>query len=100
MTGTWLGHELTFDHAGGKNWFVLAGVSLETKPGRYPLKVEAITATGKHVHFEQELAVGREKYPAIELKVSKQYTEPNPEQQTEIKQAVDIKHEAFNNITP
>jgi murein DD-endopeptidase MepM/ murein hydrolase activator NlpD len=100
MTGTWLGHELTFDHAGGKNWFVLAGVSLETKPGRYPLKVEAVTATGKHVHFEQELLVGREKYPAIELKVSKQYTEPNPEQQTEIKQAQDIKHEAFNKITP
>src|SRR5215468_11863808 len=34
MTGTWLGHELIFDHAGVKNWFVLAGVSLETKPGR------------------------------------------------------------------
>ncbi len=100
MTGTWLGHELTFDHVGGKNWFVLAGVSLETKPGRYPLKVEAVTAAGKHVHFEQELVVGREKYPAIELKVSKQYTEPNPEQQGEIKQAVDIKHEAFNKITP
>jgi murein DD-endopeptidase MepM/ murein hydrolase activator NlpD len=100
MTGTWLGHELTFDHAGGKNWFVLAGVSLETRPGRYPLKVEAVTTAGKHVHFEQELLVGREKYPAIELKVSKQYTEPNPEQQTEIKQAQDIKHEAFNKITP
>jgi len=100
MTGTWLSHELTFDHAGAQNWFVLAGVSLETKPGRYPLKVEAVTTAGKHVHFEQELLVGREKYPAIELKVSKQYTEPNPEQQTEIKQAQDIKHEAFNKITP
>jgi murein DD-endopeptidase MepM/ murein hydrolase activator NlpD len=98
MTGTWLGHDLTFDHS-GKNWFVLAGVSLETKAGRYPLKVEAVTTSGKHVHFEKELVVGREKYPAIELKVSKQYTEPNPEQQTEIKQAQDIKHEAFSKIT-
>jgi Peptidase family M23 len=100
MTGTWLGHDLTFDHTGGKNWFVLAGVSLETKPGRYPLKVEAVTATGRHVHFEENLTVGREKYPTIELKVSKQYTEPNPEQQTEIKQAQDVKREAFNKITP
>jgi len=99
MTGTWLGHDLTFDHAGEKNWFVLAGVSLETKPGRYPLKVEAVTTAGKHVHFEKQLIVGREEYPAIELKVSKQYTEPNPEQQTEIKQAQDIKHEAFSKIT-
>jgi hypothetical protein len=99
MTGSWLGHDLTFDHIGGKNWFVLAGVSLETKPGRYPLKVEAVTSTGKHVHFEENLVVGREKYPTIELKVSKQFTEPNPEQQVEIKQAQDVKKEAFSKIT-
>lgn len=100
MTGTWLGHDLTFDHIGGKNWFVLAGVSLETKPGRYPLKVEAVTTAGKHLHFEQNLSVGLEKYPTIELKVSKQFTEPNPEQQVEIKQAQDVKKEAFSKITP
>jgi murein DD-endopeptidase MepM/ murein hydrolase activator NlpD len=100
MTGTWLGHELTFDHLGGKNWFVLAGVSLETKPGRYPLKVEAVTTAGKHVHFEEDLLVAREKYPTIELKVSKQFTEPNTEQQGEIKQAQDVKKEAFSKITP
>lgn len=91
MSGTWLGHELTFDHIGGKNWFVLAGVSLETKPGRYPLKVEAVTTAGRHLHFEEQLVVGREKYPTIELKVSKQFTEPNTEQQVEIKQAQDVK---------
>ncbi len=100
MTGTWLGHDLTFDHIGGKNWFVLAGVSLETKPGRYPLKVEAVTAAGKHFHFEENLVVGREKYPTIELKVSKQFTEPNTEQQGEIKQAQDVKKDAFSKITP
>jgi murein DD-endopeptidase MepM/ murein hydrolase activator NlpD len=100
MTGTWLGHDLTFDHICGKNWFVLAGVSLETKPGRYPLKVEAVTTAGKHVHFEENLLVGRQKYPTIELKVSKQFTEPNPEQQGEIKVAQDVKKEAFSKITP
>ena len=100
MTGTWLGHDLTFDRAGGKNWFALAGVSLETKPGRYPLKVEAISSTGKHVHFEQSLTVRGAKYPKIELKVSKQYTEPNPAQQEEIKQAQDVKHDAFNRVSP
>jgi murein DD-endopeptidase MepM/ murein hydrolase activator NlpD len=100
MTGSWLGHDLIFDHIDGKNWFVLAGVSLETKPGRYPLKVEAVTTSGKHVHFEENLLVGREKYPTIELKVSKQFTEPNVEQQGEIKQAQDVKKEAFSKITP
>lgn len=100
MTGTWLGHDLTFNYGNAKNWFVLAGVSLETKPGTYPLKVEAVTAAGKHVHFEKNLKVGIAKYPEIELKVSKQYTEPNPEQQQEIKQAQDVKHEAFSRISP
>jgi murein DD-endopeptidase MepM/ murein hydrolase activator NlpD len=100
MRGTWLGHDLTFDHGSAKNWFVLAGVSLETKPGTYPLKVEAVTSAGKHVHFEKNLKVGFAKYPKIELKVSKQYTEPNPEQQQEIKQAQDVKHEAFSRVSP
>jgi len=100
MTGSWLGHDLTFDRASGKSWFVLAGVSLETKPGRYPLKVEAVTEAGKHLHFEQNFMVGKAKYPRIELKVSKQYTEPNPEQQEEIKKAQDIKREAFSHVSP
>src|ERR1700756_4839246 len=33
LKGTWLGHDVVFDHGNGKTWFFLAAVSLETKPG-------------------------------------------------------------------
>lgn len=100
MTATWLGHDVTFDRASGRNWFALAGVSLETKPGTYPLKLEAVNAAGQSLHFEQNLRVGRAKYPTIELKVSKQFTEPNPGQQQEIKKDQGIKQDAFAKISP
>jgi murein DD-endopeptidase MepM/ murein hydrolase activator NlpD len=100
LTATWLGHDVDFDRASGRTWFALAGVSLETKPGTYPLKLEAVNAAGQALHFEQNLRVGRAKYPTVELKVSKQFTEPNPEQQHEIKKDQDIKHDAFARISP
>jgi murein DD-endopeptidase MepM/ murein hydrolase activator NlpD len=100
LTATWLGHDVVFDRATGRTWFALAGVSLETKPGSYPLKLEAVNAAGESLHFEQNLRVGHAKYPTIELKVSKQFTEPNPEQQQAIKKDQDIKQDAFARISP
>src|SRR5580692_3325570 len=50
LSGTWLGHDLAFSFDAStesstqksssmhKSWFALAGVSLETKPGIYPLE--------------------------------------------------------------
>jgi len=100
LTASWLGHELVFEPDGGKRWMALAGISLETKPGQYPLQITAVSATGRDIHFEQKLRIGSEKYLTVELKVSKQFTEPNPEQQQEIKKDQDIKHDAFSKVTP
>src|ERR1700687_1564307 len=42
LSGSWLGHEIAFSFdASQKSWFALAGVSLETKPGAYPLQLHA-----------------------------------------------------------
>jgi murein DD-endopeptidase MepM/ murein hydrolase activator NlpD len=100
MTASWLGHDLAFDRGGGKSWFALAGVSLETKPGIYPVKIEALSAAGKPLHFEPNLHVRRGKYPTVELKVSKQFTEPSPEQQEQIKKDQEIKRDAFARVSP
>lgn len=100
MQGTWLGHDLVFEPEGGKKWMVLAGISLETKPGKYPLKISAVSTAGKGIHFEQSLKVGAAKYATVELKVSKDFTEPSPEQQVEIKKDQEIKQEAFRKLTP
>ena len=102
LSGNWLGHELVFDHASGRNWFAFAGVSLETKPGKYALKLEGTNADGGKAHFERSLLVGAGKYPVIKLKltVSKDFTEPNPEQQKVIKADQEIKHDIFGRVSP
>jgi murein DD-endopeptidase MepM/ murein hydrolase activator NlpD len=100
LSGTWLGHDLVFDRTDSKAWFVLAGVSLETRPGSYPLKLDATTATGKQIHFEQKLRVSTTKYPTVQLTVSKEFTAPTPEQQEKIKADQAVKREAFSHVSP
>jgi murein DD-endopeptidase MepM/ murein hydrolase activator NlpD len=100
LRGTWLGHDLVFDRTDSQAWFVLAGVSLETRPGSYPLKLDAVTATGKQIRFEQNLRVNPAKYPTVQLTVSKEFTAPSPEQQEKIKADQAVKHEAFSHVSP
>ena len=100
LSGTWMGHELGFDRSSGKNWFALAGVSLETKPGKYPLKLEGVTASGERVLFERTLLVTAAKYPTVKLTVSKEFTAPSPEQQEKIKADQELKHDVFSRVSP
>ncbi len=100
LTATWLGHDLVFDRSARNTWFVLAGVRLETKPGSYPLRLEAATEAGEHIRFERNLRVSAAKYPTVQLTVSKKFTAPSPEQQERIKADQDVKHEAFSHVSP
>jgi murein DD-endopeptidase MepM/ murein hydrolase activator NlpD len=104
LTGTWLGHELTFSYdAATKTWFALGGVSLETVPGKYALALNGVrSTTGKPHTFTRELTVARADYPKIkvELTVEKKFTEPTPEQLAQIAEGVKVKHEYLNRVTP
>ena len=104
LTGTWLGHSLTFSFdSSTKIWFALAGVSLETTPGKYPLELIGQRAAGKgSVSFTRSFTVGRAQYPKIkvELSVEKKFTEPTPEQQEQIAEGQKIKQDYLNRVTP
>jgi len=100
LTGTWLGHEVVFDQASDRTWFALAGVSLETKPGSYPLTLDGISVAGSRSSFRKNLSVGHARYPIIQLTVSKQFTEPSTEQMEKIKEDQDLKHKTFSAVTP
>lgn len=95
LTATWFGHNLTFSPNTGNTWFALAGTSLETRPGSYPLALDATTASGGHIHFQRNLTIGRANYPVIHLTVSRDFTAPNPEQQQKIQADQQVKHETF-----
>ena len=100
LSGTWLGHEISFSiDAGSRVWFALAGVSLETKPGVYPLELqgEALSPNpaGRTISFARKIRVEHERYPRVLLKVPGRYTAPSPEERREIEQDKEIKAEAF-----
>jgi len=104
LSGTWLGHQLTFSYdASTKTWFTLAGVSIETTPGKYPLELIAERAATKtSLAVTHTFAVARAQYPQIkvELTVEKKFTEPTPEQQAQIAEGVKIKQDYLSRVTP
>ena len=101
LSGKWLGHELafTFDPP-TKTWIAIAGASLETKPGSYPLDLRAETAAGQAISFEEKIPVQRRRYPRVALKVPPRYTAPSPEDQREIEEDKKEKEEAFKTLSP
>ena len=104
LTGTWLGHQITFNYnPATKTWFALAGVSLETDPGKYTLELKGETATSRaEQRFQHAFLVARAQYPKIkvELAVEKKFTAPNPEQQAQIAEGVKIKQDYLSRVTP
>ncbi len=107
LHGIWLGHEVSFSFdAASKTWYALAGVSLETSPGTYSLELSGETLAGKapgnKIAFTHKFAVAVGKYPKIEVKLSVEgkFTEPDPEQQKQIAEGVQIKKDYLSRVTP
>jgi murein DD-endopeptidase MepM/ murein hydrolase activator NlpD len=119
LSGKWLGHEIVFSFdAERKDWFALAGVSQETKPGSYSLELRGETSTppasgssssssspspsvpaGRPLNLEKKILIGRQRYPRVLLKVPGKYTAPSPEDQKEIAAAKEVKAEIFKTVT-
>ena len=96
LSASWFGHELVFFHpATGKSWYALAGIPVETKPGRYELTLKEVFATGKSHEIRVKIKVATAAYPKITIKVAKQYTEPDPDQLREIAANKDLKQKTF-----
>jgi murein DD-endopeptidase MepM/ murein hydrolase activator NlpD len=106
LTGTWIGHEVSFSFdATSKTWYALAGVNIETPPGTYALELAGETVAGKvpsnRVSFTRNFAVAGAKYPELpgKLSVEGKFTEPDPEQEKQIEEGVQIKKDYLNRVT-
>jgi murein DD-endopeptidase MepM/ murein hydrolase activator NlpD len=107
LTATWLGHQIVFSFdSPTKTWFALAGVSLETTPGSYTLELTGERAAAKtgasKLTFTRKFAVGRAKYPKIQVKLSveSKFAEPSPDQLKQIEEAKAVKQDYLNRVTP
>jgi len=101
LSGKWLEHEISFTFdAAQKSWFGLAGASLETKPGTYPIELRAETKSGQAITYKQGIRVQRQRYPKVTvLKVPGRYTAPDPEEMRLIARDKEIKAEAFKTLS-
>ena len=101
MSGTWLGHEVFFDYnPRSKTWIGFAGVSLETKPGRYPLVLRGVSQQDARVDMESKVRVGAAKYPTIVVHVPEKFTAPAPEMLARIDQEKELKAKVFAGVSP
>jgi murein DD-endopeptidase MepM/ murein hydrolase activator NlpD len=101
LTGVWLGHNLIFFHPdSGKLWYALAGVPVETTPGRYALTIKETLVSGESAEIVTQIKVAGAAYPRITIKVAKQFTEPDPKQLREIAADKDVKQRTFAVETP
>jgi len=107
LSGTWLGHEVVFSFdTTTKTWFALAGVSLETAPGKFNLELSGETRAGKSpttkISFTRQVTVARAQYPKIKvsLNVERKFTAPSPEQEKQIQEGQEVKKEYLSRITP
>jgi len=100
LSGKWLGHQISFSFDEGQEiWFALAGASLETKPGAYPIELSAETEAGKLLTYQQRITLQRQRYPRAILKVPGRYTAPSPEEQHQIEQDKELKAKAFQTLS-
>jgi murein DD-endopeptidase MepM/ murein hydrolase activator NlpD len=100
LSGKWIGHEISFSFdERQKAWFALAGASLETKPGAYPIELRAEAGGGKLLTYQQRISLQRQRYPKAILKVPGRYTAPSPEEQHQIEQDKETKAQAFQTLS-
>jgi len=100
LSGTFLGKKVffDFDQASG-DWYVLAGIDYDTKPGSYMLALEGLTASGQRQSFNQSIPISKGFYRSTALTVERKYVEPDPETLKRIKLEQTIKAEAFRTFS-
>jgi len=101
LSGKWFDHEVFFSFdARTRLWYGIAGVSLETHPGTYSLALTGKNGDGKEISFKRQIAISKGRYRRIEVSVPKQFTEPNPEQLSEIEEEQALKKDVFARMDP
>ncbi|HZQ22785.1 MAG TPA: M23 family metallopeptidase [Terriglobales bacterium] len=96
LGGVWDGHDVAFSHDSENNsWYALAGVSLKTHPGSYPLVLSGKTPGGASVSLSRNILVTRARYRTVSLQVPTKFIEPDAAQLQLIEKADELKKKAF-----
>jgi murein DD-endopeptidase MepM/ murein hydrolase activator NlpD len=85
---------------GGLKGTGLLGIDLETQPGRYPLKVTALSADGETFALEETLIVTGKEFPTRRLNVEEKYVSPSPAVLARIRREREMVDAIFASLTP
>jgi murein DD-endopeptidase MepM/ murein hydrolase activator NlpD len=102
VKGIWDGKSVPFWKEDGREavHVGLLGVDLEKPPGRYELKITAQRSAGEKIVCSAKIAVKTGKFATEQLRVGKQFVEPNPEQVRRANEERDRLREIFDRVTP
>ena len=101
LSGKWMGHEVWFSYdAPSRVWYGIAGVSLEIRPGMYPLELTGTTPQAATISFTRQVTVRAAKYPSIKVTVAKRFTEPSKAQLERIHEDKTVKQDVFQHTNP
>lgn len=96
VKGEFLGQDLAFRFSPVCHcWYALAGVGLNTKPGKYTIHVDGKSAGAKEASLNYAVIVGEAHYPSSTIKVAPAFVEPPKEVQPVIAEADAAKKQAF-----
>jgi hypothetical protein len=101
LRGKWFDHQISFRFSPGcKCWYALAGIALDTKPGRYKLDLVGVAKNGSDVRFSRMVIVASGQYPTTKLTVAPEYVEPPKETLARIEQEQGVKKQTFAETAP
>jgi len=101
VSGNWQEHPvICFSSPDRKTWYSLAGVDVETTPGKYPLTIEATLDDGTSRTLHENLNVEEAPYEKMPLSVPDKFVEPNAVALKKIAADRVVKDKAFANSAP
>jgi murein DD-endopeptidase MepM/ murein hydrolase activator NlpD len=101
VTGTWQEHKLAFSRGTDTTlWYALAGIDIETKPGSYPLIIDASFSGGASQHIERTLHIEDAPYQSTTLTVPDRFVAPNAAALKIIASERVIKEKAYASTAP
>ena len=96
VEGQWFGRKIEFFPArGGRGWFALAGVDVETPAGPSSLKILVREAQGGMRDLSRTVAIRTAHYRTGSLSVAPKFVEPGPEEMARIKTETALKERVF-----
>jgi murein DD-endopeptidase MepM/ murein hydrolase activator NlpD len=101
LKGTWAERTLDFRFSSAcQCWFAIAGIDLDTKPGKHTLELKGSTKDNAPLTESDEVLVHEKQYPLSTVTLPPAYVQPPPEVQARVEEEQALKKKLFGEMLP